>query len=49
MGTDPLLHLIRDLRLEEAVAELRAKHVPSPVSDRWGKWWEGEANNPGRD
>jgi phytanoyl-CoA hydroxylase len=30
-------------------AELRAKHIETPMTDRWGKWWEGEANNPGRD
>ena len=36
------------LRTAEQFAELRTRHVPTPVSDRWGKWWNGEANNPGR-
>jgi ectoine hydroxylase-related dioxygenase (phytanoyl-CoA dioxygenase family) len=33
----------------EQFAALRAGHVPSPVTDRWGKWWAREANNPGRE
>jgi phytanoyl-CoA hydroxylase len=37
------------LRTAEQFAELRARHVPTPVTDRWGKWWAGEANNPGRE
>lgn len=37
------------LRTAEQFAALRASHVPTPVTDRWGKWWAGEANNPGRD
>jgi hypothetical protein len=36
------------LRTAEQFAELRAQHMPTPATDRWGKWWEGEANNPGR-
>ena len=36
------------LRTAEQFAALRATHVPTPVTDRWGKWWLGEANNPGR-
>jgi phytanoyl-CoA hydroxylase len=36
------------LRTAEQFAALRATHVPTPVSDRWGKWWAGEANDPGR-
>jgi arylsulfatase len=36
------------LRTAEDFARLRANHVPTPVTDRWGAWWEGEANNPGR-
>jgi len=36
------------LRTAEQFAELRTRHIPTPVSDRWGKWWNGEANNPGR-
>jgi len=36
------------LRTAEQFARLRADHVPTPVTDRWGAWWEGEANNPGR-
>jgi hypothetical protein len=47
MGTDHLLHLIRDVRLEEAVAELRAK--PGAM-DRVGiaamaREWEREAES----
>lgn len=37
------------LQTAEQFAELRCTHVPTPVSDRWGKWWVGEANNPGRE
>jgi len=37
------------LRTPEQFAALRANHVPTPTSDRWGKWWEGEANTPGRE
>ena len=37
------------LRTAEQFAALRAHHIPTPVSDRWGKWWLGEANNPGRE
>jgi phytanoyl-CoA hydroxylase len=37
------------LQTPEQFAQLRATHLATPVSDRWGKWWEGEANNPGRD
>lgn len=36
------------LRTAEESAHLRANHVPTPVTDRWGAWWDGEANNPGR-
>lgn len=36
------------LRTAEQFAQLREQHVPTPVTDRWGVWWEGEANNPGR-
>jgi phytanoyl-CoA hydroxylase len=36
------------LRTAEQFAALRAGHVPTPVTDRWGQWWAGEANNPGR-
>ncbi len=36
------------LRTAEQFAELRTRHIPTPVSDRWGTWWNGEANNPGR-
>ena len=36
------------LRTAEEFARLRANHVPTPVTDRWGTWWNGEANNPGR-
>jgi len=36
------------LRTAEAFAELRQNHIPTPVTDRWGAWWEDEANNPGR-
>ncbi len=40
------------LQTPEQFAQLRATHIATPVSNRWGKWWEGgegEANNPGRD
>jgi ectoine hydroxylase-related dioxygenase (phytanoyl-CoA dioxygenase family) len=40
------------LRTAEQFAALRATHVPTPVSERFGKWWRGgagEANNPGRE
>ena len=37
------------LRTAEQFAELRTRHTPTPISDRWGKWWGGEANNPGRE
>jgi hypothetical protein len=37
------------LRTAEQFAELRTRHMPTPVSDRWGKWWKNEANNPGRE
>lgn len=36
------------LRTAEQFARLRSEHIPTPVTDRWGKWWEGEANDPGR-
>jgi ectoine hydroxylase-related dioxygenase (phytanoyl-CoA dioxygenase family) len=36
------------LRTAEQFAALRASHAPASVSDRWGKWWEGEANAPHR-
>ena len=36
------------LRTAEAFARLRQDHIPTPVTDRWGAWWNGEANNPGR-
>ena len=36
------------LRTAAEFAELRRRHIPTPVSDRWGKWWTGEANDPGR-
>ena len=37
------------LTTPEQFARLRANHVPTPTTDRWGKWWHGEANTPGRD
>jgi hypothetical protein len=37
------------LRSAAQFAELRTRHMPTPVSDRWGKWWKNEANNPGRE
>lgn len=35
------------LRTAEAFARLREDHVAAPTTDRWGAWWNGEANNPG--
>ena len=35
------------LRTAEAFARLRETHVPAPTTDRWGVWWDGEANSPG--
>lgn len=32
------------LRTAEQFAELRATHKPTPATNRWGRWWEGEAN-----
>jgi len=37
------------LKTAEQFARLRTNHVPTPTTDRWGKWWNGEANTPGRD
>jgi len=34
------------LKTAAQFARLRAHHVPTPSSDRWGVWWEGEANRP---
>ena len=34
------------LHTAEQFAQLRARHVPTPSTDRWGAWWEGEANRP---
>ena len=39
----------RDLADRRAVRRVADRHMPTPVSDRWGKWWAGEANNPGRE
>ena len=36
------------LRTADEFARLRTTHVPTAVTDRWGIWWEGEANDPGR-
>ncbi len=36
------------LRTAEAFAQLRKTHIPTAVTDRWGAWWDGEANDPGR-
>ena len=36
------------LRTAEDFARLRQTHLPGPITDRWGSWWNGEANNPGR-
>lgn len=35
------------LQTAEQFAQLRANHVPTPSTDRWGNWWEDEANRPG--
>ena len=35
------------LRTAEAFARLRENHVPTPATDRWGAWWNAEANPPG--
>ena len=47
MGTDHLLHLIRDMRLEEAVAELRAKPgaMDRIAVEAMAREWEREAES----